>query len=117
MENKNRAKEQIEVIIKRPGESPVKKTISNRLDSLQAIVGGCIEMVTLASDLVIICNEEGRIMGLPYNCDICGISFVGPIIFAGVNEDEFADVPEAISNLFNKNINIVTKERDKYEAE
>ncbi len=88
-------KNQIKVIIKRPGEDPHEKLINNSLETLQTIVGGYIETVTLATDLAIICNEEGRIMGLPYNCDVCGVSFVGPIIFVGVREDEFCDVPEA----------------------
>lgn len=111
MEKNKKTNEEIEVIIKRPGEAPAKKTIQNRLEVLQAIVGGYIETVTLASDLVIICNEEGRIMGLPYNCDICGVSFVGPIIFAGIGGEEFTSAPESVCNLFNM------KERNQYEAE
>lgn len=83
----------IKVIIKRPGEMPEIQTIPNELEALQTIVGGYIEAVTLATDLVIICNEEGKLLDLPYNCDICGASFVGTIIFAGINGDEFADVP------------------------
>lgn len=89
----------IKVIIKRPGEDPQKKSINNNLETLQLIVGGYIESVTLATDLAIICNEEGRIMGLPYNCDICGASFVGPIIFVGVSGDEFCSVPDVASFL------------------
>lgn len=73
---------------------PETQTIPNELEALQTIVGGYIETVTLATDLVIICNEEGKLLDLPYNCDICGASFVGTIIFAGINGDEFADVPE-----------------------
>ena len=58
---------------------------------------GHIEVVTVASNLAIICNEEGRINMLPYNCDIAGISFVGTIIVAGFRKDEFADVPTDIN--------------------
>lgn len=108
MENKK--KDQIEVIIKRPGELPQKATITNRLENLQAIVGGYIEAVTLASDFAIICNEDGRLMGLPYNCDICGVSFVGPIIFVGIDGEEFTNAPGSVCNLFNM------KERNYYEA-
>ncbi len=38
-------------------------------------------------------------MGLPYNCDICGVSFVGPIIFVGIDDEEFTDVPKPIDFL------------------
>ena len=84
----------IKVIIKRPDEDIGHVTwISNTLKALQEIVGGYIETVTLAEDMVIICNEEGLIKNLPPNCKICGHWFVGTIILAGVDGEEFADVP------------------------
>lgn len=57
-----------------------------------------IETVTLSSDCVVICNEEGMLRGLPYNCNICGIDFVGTIVFAGINGDEFSDIPLSFKN-------------------
>lgn len=83
----------IKVLIKAPGKTPREFNIENTLETFQNIVGGYIDAVTLASDLVIICNEEGRLMNLPHNCDICGIDFVGTIILAGVAGEEFADLP------------------------
>ncbi len=83
----------INVIIKEPGKMPVISEIDNELTAFQKVVGGYIETVTLASDMCIICNEEGRLRDLPYNCDICGSSFVETIIFCGVSEGEFCDVP------------------------
>lgn len=85
----------IKVYVKEPGQTPALREIDNTLEALQEIVGGYIETVTVATDLVIICNEEGRLQGLAPNCRILGYDFVGPIIFAGVAGDEFADVPEA----------------------
>ena len=81
----------IRVIIKHPGRKPYVTHISDTLQNLQQTVGGYIETVTLSRDCVIICNEEGRLLGLPYNCCIGGIDFVGTIIFAGRREDELAD--------------------------
>lgn len=86
-------KKKIKVIIKEPAKKPRCVYISNTLENLQKTVGGYIETVTIASDMCIICNEEGRLRNLPYNCDVCGVSFVGTIIFCGVSEDEFCDVP------------------------
>lgn len=83
----------IRVIIKHPGQKPYVTNVSDSLGNLQSHVDGYIETVTLASDLVIICNEEGRLRGLPYNCRVCGVDFVGTILFAGVNGDEFDDLP------------------------
>ena len=83
----------IKVFIKYPHRAPYSARIANKLESLQKIVGGYIETVTLDKDMVIICNEEGRLNGLQRNCKVCGIEFVGPIIFAGVTGEEFASVP------------------------
>ena len=49
--------------------------------------------MTIAEGAVIICNEEGRLLGLPHNCEVCGIDFVGTIVFAGVAGEDFADLP------------------------
>jgi len=84
----------IKVIIKRPDETAGHMTnISGTLENLQRTVEGYIETVRLTSDMVIICNEEGRLRGLEPNCRIAGIDFVGTIIVAGVNGGEFCDVP------------------------
>ena len=84
----------ISALIKRPGEPPRHVNVANNLEALQRNVGGYIETVTVASDLVIICNEEGRLMGLPYNCTICGVDFVGTILMVGVDGEDFADLPQ-----------------------
>ena len=79
-------------LVKEPGKTAVIRDIENELKELQRIVGGYIETVTLTSDAVVICNEEGRLSGLPYNCEICGVDFVGTIALVGVKGDEFTDL-------------------------
>ena len=54
------------VIYKAPECPPEPRDIPNTLEELQATVGGYIETVTLAADTAIICNEEGRLLGLPF---------------------------------------------------
>lgn len=83
----------IGVIIKEPGRVPRHVNISDTLENFQKTVGGYIEIVTLCSDLVVICDEEGRIKGKPHCCNIGGVDFVGTVILAGVDGDEFADIP------------------------
>ena len=61
-------------------------------------MGGYIETVTLAKDCCIICNEEGRLQGLPYNLTFGGISFVGTVLFVGVAGDEFCSLSERKTN-------------------
>ena len=84
----------MKAIIKRPYE-PVGRLrrIGNSLEQLQAAVGGYIEVVRIAEDAAIICNEEGVLMRLPYNCNVCGCDLVGTILVVGVDGEEFTDVP------------------------
>lgn len=93
------AEGKVRVIIKRPDEEFGHVTnISPSLKNLQKTVGGYIECVTLGlydwGNIHIICNEEGRLEGLEYNCEVCGIDFVGTIIVAAANgEGELIDLP------------------------
>ena len=84
---------QILVVIKEPGQAPkVEPLFENTLEAFQKAVDGYIEAVTIADDLVIICNEEGRLRGLPFNARVVGITFVGTVVVAGVKGDEFASL-------------------------
>lgn len=84
----------IRVLAKQPGSMWRVQHIDNTLEALQKYVGGYIETVTLFQEVVAICNEEGRLLGLPENCNLLGFDFVGPVILAGTKKDEFADIPE-----------------------
>ena len=88
----------IKVLMKRPDSHWYVTNVSNTLKNLQNLVGGYIETVTLLTPQagrkgpVIICNEEGKLIGLPYNCRFFGEDFVGTILIAGVDGEEFADL-------------------------
>jgi len=83
----------IKAIVKRPDEKIGHMTfISNTLENLQKTVGGYIEAVTFG-DMVILCDEEGRIKKKEANCKIGRTTFVGTIIAVGSNGEEFCDVP------------------------
>ncbi len=86
--------------------APYITNVENSLKNMQAIVGGYIEAVTLSTSpaVVLICNEEGRINGLPLchstpspkmigstheRFDIHGDCFI-----CGASGEEFADLPE-----------------------
>ena len=90
------------VVIKEPSGRPHVAEIDNTLEALQAAVGGYIESVALFTDLAVICNEEGRLKGMPFNCEVCGIGFVGPIVFVGVAGDAFADLSDTGVELITK---------------
>ncbi len=88
----------IRAIIKRPDEAIGHVTnISPSLKNLQSIVDGYIETVTLAPDWTIICNEEGRLRDMDYNCTIAGVDFYGDIIAVGVDGEDLTDLPAYIT--------------------
>lgn len=86
----------MKVIAKNPGEPFQEMEIDNTLEALQAFVQGYIETVTLFSDALVICNEDGRIRNMPHNTTICGVEFVGPILLVGKKGDEFCDCPVSL---------------------
>lgn len=83
------------VIYKAPGKAPEIIEIENTLEALQEKVGGYIEVVTMAKNARIICNEEGRLRGLPYNITFLGERFVGPVLVVGVSGEDFCDLEDA----------------------
>lgn len=88
------------VIIKKPGEKPyVDHFFPNTLESFQKAVGGYIETVTLATDAVIIVNEEGLLLGLPANRTKMG-TLLGTMVVCGRKRDEFCSLkPDAVKLL------------------
>lgn len=61
------------------GEKPTLKTVDDSLPSLQALVGGYIEMVRMRHGLVAVCNEEGVLMELPMGYAILSSAGLQPI--------------------------------------
>ena len=59
--------------------------IENTLKAKQDLVGGNIEYVSrdCYSDVIFICNEEGKLLGLPFNRDIGQDIIAGPFIIVG----------------------------------
>lgn len=85
----------IRVLIKRPGEALRAQVVENTLEALQNLVGGPIECITITSDLALVCNEEGRLLGLSPSVTVLGVQFVGPVAFVGVRGEDFMDITRA----------------------
>lgn len=89
----------IKVIIKRPDSPPYTTHISNTLANLQKTVDGPIECVYLANDLIMVCNEEGKLRGLESNFRLYGDAIVGTAIFIGTKGEDFVDCPVDLKEL------------------
>ncbi len=98
--------EKIRVLVIEPGKNPEEREFDNTLEALQEIVGGCIQVVPMKyryadSDAVdrveLICNEEGKLKGLPVNRYIKELNYdavCGTFLLAGVGEEDFESLTE-----------------------
>ena len=59
-------KGKIRILYKKVGKTPKMMLIDNTLEAKQKLVGGLIEVVQYG-DVLLICNEEGKILNLPPN--------------------------------------------------
>ena len=87
------------VVIAMPGKLAEVAEIENDLKSLQQVVGGHFETLPLwFEDVVLICNEEGKLKRMEPNRAIGGDIIVGPIVVARANDTtgEFEDLPEFV---------------------
>lgn len=89
----------MKVLMVEPGRSPYETEIESGLESLQAAVGGDIQAVYPYEDPVaLICNEEGKLMGLPLNralYDEDGHMYdivAGNFLIVGLGEEDFTDL-------------------------
>lgn len=89
----------MKVLMIEAGKSPHEAEIESGLKSLQAAVGGDIQAVYPYEDPVaLICNDEGKLMGLPLNralYDGDGNMYdivAGNFLIVGLGEEDFTDI-------------------------
>ena len=100
---------EIKVLMVVPGEHPREVVLKNDLDALQKAVSigcdnqGLIEVVSLEKGVCIICNEEGKLLGLEGNRRLGGDIIAG--VFYVVGEDKcgnFVSLTEAQMEHYSK---------------
>ena len=91
----------MKVLMVEPGKSPYETEIEGGLESLQAAVGGVIQAIYPYEDPVaLICNDEGKLIGLPLNralYDDDGHMYdivPGNFLIVGLGEESFTDLPD-----------------------
>ena len=76
-------------------KEPYPAEVENTLEGLQKAVGGYIEAVYLEDNVVLVCNEEGKLMGLPGNRSLGNDIIAGTFFVAGSNDDgDFVSLTE-----------------------
>lgn len=85
----------IKILIVKPQKKPYIEVIDNTLEAFQSAVGGYIEVVPIDENILLVCNEEGRIEGLPFNREVGGCKIVGTFIITSSNaEGDFISLSE-----------------------
>ncbi len=83
----------IRVVMCEPGKRACTKEINTDLRSMQEVIGGGIELYFLTDDIFLVCNDEGKINGMPMNRTIANengeiVDFVcGPFFIAKDDPD------------------------------
>lgn len=102
-------KNTIDVLLVKPGQYPEKVIIGTKLEDLQKAVEGDIEVVyPYREEVGIICNEEGKIRGLPLNRDVINDEgervdiIAGNFLVVGLTEDNFGSLTEKQMKHFEK---------------
>ena len=96
------AKEKMTVLAVEPGKEPYMQEISGTLESLQYEVGGDIQAIYPYKDIAIICADEGKLMGMPFNRalrDEDGHIYdvlVGKFLIVGLGEEDFTSLPDKL---------------------
>ena len=93
----------MEVVMVEPGKEARLAEIGADLKSLQTAVGGYIEAAYFFDDPVaLICNEEGKVYGMPYNRAVRDEAgrvqdiIAGPFFVCGLGEESFCSLPKEL---------------------
>ncbi|HHZ05859.1 MAG TPA: DUF3846 domain-containing protein [Clostridiales bacterium] len=100
----------ITVLVVEPMKKPKLMEIGSSLEEMQAVVGGDIEeYMPFEDDVAIICNEEGKVNGLPLNRAIYGgethemmdiIAGTFFIAYAPVESEKFKSLPPKMADKY-----------------
>lgn len=102
-------KSKLSILLVEPGKCPKVIEIENTLEAMQNIVGGNIEVYEPFDDEVaIVCNEEGKVKGLPLNravysnrgelVDIIAGTFF--VCYAPVDSEGFLNLPKELAEKY-----------------
>ena len=100
-------KKELDVLLVKPNEYPQKVTIGAELKDLQEAVGGTITATYPFTDPVaIVCNDEGKLLGLPMNRalrDEHGQTYdvlTGNFLVVGLGKEDFASLSPELAQKY-----------------
>ncbi len=85
----------MKIVVKKVGYNPKVQEVNNELHVLQEIVGGYIQCVNFGiKNILIACNEEGKLNNLKPNFMFNGDIIVGNVFFCSAGEEDFESLTE-----------------------
>lgn len=86
----------MKIVLVEPGKEARLAEISGSLQSMQQLVGGIIQAIYPWTDPVaMICHDEGKILGLPFNRVLEDYDLIaGPFFICGIEGDHFCSLTE-----------------------
>lgn len=103
----SKSKKELDVLLVKPNEYPQKVTIGAELKDLQEAVGGTIATVyPFADPVAIVCNDEGKLLGLPMNRalrDEHGQTYdvlTGSFLVVGLGKEDFASLSPELAQKY-----------------
>ena len=110
--------EKLKILLKRVGRESELAEIENTLEAKQKLVNGLIEVVPLEQDedLLIVCNEEGKILSLPPNT-LFDFDYIAGDYFIVGDDNENGDFKSITEEQFNKIKPFIDSKSYKYKDE
>ena len=92
----------MDIILVEPEKAARKAVIDGNLSSLQKAVGGHIQAIYPYEDPVaIVCNEEGKLAGLPLNRRLEDYDIIaGTFLICGLGEEDFASLSPELADKY-----------------
>ena len=87
--------ELMRVVYVEPNKTPRVMEMPHTLEAEQKAVGGLIELVYNDDDTAIVCNDEGKLIGMEGNRRLGnGTIIAGPFFVVGLTEDDFRSLTD-----------------------
>ena len=108
--------EKLKILLKRVGRESEFAEVENTLEAKQKLVNGLIEVVPLEQDedLLIVCNEEGKLLSLPPNT-LFDFDYIAGDYFIVGDDYKNGDFKSITEEQFNKIKPFIDEKSFKYE--
>ena len=92
------------ILVVEPGKYPYEKEIEGSLKSMQNIVDGRIQAVyPFEDEIAVVCNDEGVLLGMPFNREICeDLPIVGTFFVCGLGKESFDSLSDNFMDKYKK---------------